>query len=332
MLENLGIVIPGLVRFVTQVGFAVAGAASLWGLVFILESRKSENSDFEKFSGLLVKLFTVSLLIFLVAWFLGALVFYPPDAAGHEGIRIMPEDAHLKAGFRTNFPLVIILAIVGFFNLRLFLRNRNFWNRHSPWLWFSQFLLLSAIAIFAIYTGRFDKYQLFHAFHNWHSILTLGSVVVVDFLFLATTHLHSHKKTFYNFFHLISAFIWIGLGLDFLSNFLILEEGFKLTEQFFFTQTVIAVIIINGALLSGRITEVLQFLARAGKTGRDATLTRLISISGAVSIVSWTTITFVDFFELTLNYWQMFGAYAALIAIAYFVHHMVRFRMEKKIF
>lgn len=332
MLENLGIVIPGLVRFVTQVGFAVAGAVSLWGLVFILESRKSANSDFEKLSELLMKLFFVSLLIFLAGWFSSAFIFYPPDAAGHEGIRLMPEDAHLKAGFRINFPLVIILAIVSFFNLRLFLRNRDWWNRHSPWLWLSQLLLLSAIATFAIYTGSFDKYQLFHAFHNWHSILTLGSVVVVDFLFLATAHLHSHKKTFYDFFHLISAFIWIGLGLDFLSNFLIFEEGFKLTEQFFFTQTVIAVIIINGALLSGRITEVLQFLARAGKAGRDVTLTRLISISGAVSIVSWTTITFVDFFELTPSYWQMFGAYLALIAVAYFIHHSIRSRMEKKIF
>lgn len=316
-----GITLPGLIRFFTQFGFAIAGAVSLWGFIFMLRSRRRGHAHFEKFCAGLVKLYIFGLVLFLVGWALGAFVFYPSAAAAHEGIRLLAPDDFIQNGFRMNLPLVILLLVASFLNLRGFFRGRKSWNRYSAWLWLLQFLVLTGISVFTIFTGSFDRYQLFHAFHNWHSILTLGTVLVVDFLVLATKSFKGNKDL-YDFFHVMSSLIWVGLGLDFLSNLLIFEEGFVLTPQFFFSQTVVAILILNGALLSGRITDAL------GKWFRSKMI-NLIYFSGAVSITSWLSITFVDFFRLTLVYWQLMSIYVLAIAAAYCVHHFSHRFLER---
>ena len=146
----------------------------------------------------------------------------------------------------------------------------------------------------------------------------------MDYLFLATFRLHSHKKSLYEFFPIISLFIWIGFSIDFLSNFLIFEEAFHINDQFLFIQTVVAVIIFNGAILSGRINEILiHFSQLIEQKLVDPALQRIIRISGSVSIVSWLAITFVDFFEFTLKYWQFLGIYMLVIVLAYTAHNIL---------
>lgn len=326
-----GITIAGLVRFFTQASFAVSAAASLWVFVFLLKSRRTGGASFEKFAELLTKLFIGTFLLFLAGWITGAFYLYPPDAFAHEGIRIIPLASYIQNGFQANLPLVMLLLVAAILNLGLFCNNKSSWKRLSPVLWLLQFLLLTAISFFTIFNGTFGREQLFFFLHNWHSILTFGGVVIVDFLFLATAAARDHRKALYDFFFVISAFIWLGLGLDFLSNLPIFEEGLKISSQFFFVQTVVAILIINGTLLSGRITEVLKFLASAEKSRRESGLAKLISISGAVSIVSWTTITFVDFFTFDWDYWQFLAIYLVAIFFAYSLYHCFHRGIEQEL-
>lgn len=327
----LGLTFPELIRFFIQFGVAVGGAASLWGAVFSWKGRRSADPVFKKFSELLIWLFLAGFLIFLFNWILGFVFVFAPEAAAHEGIIIYPTIDYVRQGFSANLLPVIFLTFFGLLNAHLFFFYREKWENYSAFLWAAQFLLFSTIASLGIFTGSLDKYQLFFSFHNWHSILTLGSVVVVDYLFLVTFKLHTHKKSLYSFFPIISLFIWIGLGVDFLSNSLIFQEGFHISDQFLFIQTVIAIIIMNGALLSGRINDILiNFNWLEKRELVNPALKRVISVSGSVSIVSWLTITFVDFFRFSLVYWQFLALYAFFILTAYIVHDVIESQLLQK--
>ncbi len=320
----LGVTFPELVRFFIQFGLAVGGGASLWGAVFSWESRKSADPIFGKFSELLVWLFLAGFLIFLFNWLLGFIFVFAPEAAAHEGIIIYPTVDYIRQGFSINLLPVSILIFLGALNAHLYFFYRKKWADCAVFLWGGQFLIFSAIAALGVFTGSLNEQQLFFSFHSWHSILTLGSVMVVDYLFLATFKMHTHKKSLYSFFPIISLFIWIGLGVDFLSNLLIFEEGFRISDQFLFIQTVIAIIIVNGAVLSGRINDILiNFNWLEDKELVNPALKKIISVSGSVSIISWLTITFVDFFEFPLAYWQFFSLYAFFILTAYLVHDII---------
>ena len=302
----------------------------MWGFVFSLKSRHSTGRIFKKFSELLIWLFIAGFFIFLFSWLVGFTFVFAPEAAAHEGIIIYPTADYIRSGFAANLLPVIFLIFFGITNVHLYFFYREKWDAYSAFLWGAQFLLFSAIASLSIFTGSLDKQQLFFSFHNWHSILTLGSVVVVDYLFLVTFKLHTHKKSLYSFFPIISLFIWIGLGVDFLSNLLIFEEGFRISDQFLFIQTVIAILIINGALLSGRINNLLiHFVSLEKYELVNPTLKRIISVSGSISIVSWLTITFVDFFEFSLHYWQFISFYALLILTAYLVHDIIESQLQR---
>jgi hypothetical protein len=325
-----GVTFPELVRFFIQFGVAVGGAASLWGFVFSWKSQKSADPIFKKFSELLIWLFLGGFLFFLFNWLVGFAFIFVPQAAAHEGIIIYPSLDYIRSGFSANLIPVIFLIFFGITNIHLYFFYREKWDKYSLVLWGAQFLLFSAIASLGVFTGSLDRQQLFFSFHNWHSILTLGSVIVVDYLFLVTFRMHTHKKSLYSFFPIISLFIWIGLGVDFLSNLLIFEEGFRISDQFLFIQTVIAIIITNGAVLSGRINDVLiNFNWLEKRELVNPVLKRVISVSGSISIVSWLTITFVDFFEFPLRYWQFFSLYAFFILTAYLIHDIIESQLQR---
>ncbi len=318
----LGITYPELTRFLIQFGIAVSGAASLWGCVFALKSRKSGEVIYENLSSLLMWLFIAGFLIFTFNWWIGSLFLFVPDIFAHEGIVVRPSVDAVLRGFELNMPLVTLIMLLGILNIHWFFYYKELWKKYASVLWGAQFLLFSAVAALSAAAPDFlSRLQMFFTLHNWHSILTLGSVITVDYLFLATFRLHSHKKFLYAFFPIISLFIWIGLGIDFLSNFLIFEDAFRLDDQFLFIQTIVAIIIINGAILSGRINELLiNFAELAKRELIDPLLKKVIAVSGSVSIVSWLTITFMDFFEFSAKYWQFWGVYLLAVVTAYTIH------------
>ena len=149
-------------------------------------------------------------------------------------------------------------------------------------------------------------------------------MIVVDFLYLRTLQKDSLKRVLYPLFPLMSIFIFIGLGMEFLASLLVFNKSLAITTQFLFNQTVIAIIVLNGVLLAGRINRILINLIKPDRVlllGRS--IKKLLRISASVSIVSWVTVTFIDFFDIPLVYYQFFIVYLLFIGIAYIAKPIV---------
>lgn len=320
----MDIPLPELSRFFSQVSIAAFGAASLWGLVLVAVPSWRDplpREKRERIARILFRLSAVFLLLYLLFWSAGAFLFFAPEAVSHEGIRIIPSEQEIVNGFRVTFPMVALLALLGAFGLFAHLRRKEFFRRFASVFFFLQFALASAILALAVSDGEWGSRQLFFSLHSWHSVLTLGSVIAVDILYFATLRLHDLKAAIYAFFPLVSIFVWVGLGIDFLSVILIAEEAFVVTSQMLFSQTVVGIIILNGAFLASKANDALiRGTSPDGATALDRPTELLFGIAGSVSIASWTTITFVDFFTFAVGYGTLLVAYALVVVAAYLAH------------
>ena len=165
--------------------------------------------------------------------------------------------------------------------------------------------------------------------HSFHSIFTLGTVLILDFLFLLSRPSDLLRQHIFPLFPTISKVIWVGLAIDFLSVSLVFQEALRLTPKFFFMQTVIAILILNGIWLGGPIARKLMHSMTEGGEAMTRRWMNIASIAGGLSVSSWGTITFMDSFEnLPFAYWQYALGYLALIAIL-FLGHVVMERFTK---
>ena len=310
-----------------QSAAAVAGATALWCLIFSIKARRNSAPEKEHFYALmrlLTPLFWASLIVFLVGWWIAALIFFPPDLFAHGGVVEKSVYEYIKNGFNFNFIWVLLISIVGFAGIWTHIHKKEIFQKYAIPFFLSQFVLLSIVLLFSVFTESFDKEQIVFSLHNWHSIITLGTVIVVDFLYLRTLQKDSLKRVLYPLFPLMSIFIFIGLGTEFLASLLVFNKSLIITAQFLFNQTVIAIIVLNGVLLAGRINRILINLIKPDRVlllGRS--LKKLLRISASVSIVSWVTVTFIDFFDIPLVYYQFFIVYLLFIGIAYIAKPIV---------
>lgn len=323
--------ITNIIRFLTQVSLAVAGAACLWGYVF---SRKSAGGgkNKEKFwdlsSGLFL-LFAASFIPFVFGWWFLALFAYPTFTFGHEGIVHTTQD-FIQGGFYASWPLVVLATIIGFFGIYAFKNKAKYFRKVAHKFFAVQFLLLSIILAFASYTDSLGKFQVSYMLHNWHSIITLGTVVVVDFLFLYTLNNNHLKRLLYPAYPVMSAFIWLGLGMEFVSSGIFYGFNPMRNTQFIFNQVVLAIIILNGALLSVYLNNAFISLIKKTRVSKPGeALEEIARISGSVSIISWLTITFLDFTRIHLDLNYLFAVYLGLIAMAYLFKPMAEKAVAK---
>lgn len=311
-----------VLRFFLQVSIAVGGAASLWAFVLAYRAQRAKNTkDREAFLGAaysVMPLFILVFFSFLLLWWFGFLVAYPQESLAHEGIVQGTFGQYIINGFQFNIFFVVALMLTGVSGIWLYWRKPKSFARFAALFYLSQFVLFSLISLFFIFTKELDRQQFVFFLHNWHSILTIGTVVTVEFLYLTSMRSRAIQRVLYPLFPTISLFIWLGLGLEFVGSFLSFEGYFPQTTQFIFNQVIIAIIIINGALLSGRINDALINLVRRGKEmSLTPRLRRVAQISGAVSIVSWTTVTFLDFFDFSVSLGHFFIFYLTAILLVF---------------
>ena len=318
-----GITFLELVRFFMQVGLALAGAAALWGLIIAWRMPRLGIRDrvgSEVLVYFLGRLFGLGFSLFLASWLLAFFSVFIPSVFAHEGITIrnIPA-AFIQDGFTVSFPVLLVATAIAAAGFLLFWERRELFLRFSKEFFLSAFLLVSVLMYLVTYTGGFGRDQMFYFFHNWHSILTLGTVLVVDSLYISTKRHEACRRVLYRVFPWMSAAIWIGLGIDFINNTLIFDQHDWALPVFLYTQIIVAIIVINGTLLSRRINEALiKLIGADGRVGEfGKTTERIVSFSGAVSIVSWLTITFSDGFTLTVPAWAYFGLWGLLIGIVY---------------
>lgn len=318
-----GIELPDLIRFFMQVSAAVVGAASLWGFVFL----HRKNRDLAK---IVFRIFLAGLVAFLASWFFVYSFYTAQNAFAHEGIVLEVTSNYVAQGLNLTWPIVFLIASLGLLFFTLAGRRKgDLFLKYGKALFFSEFLLISAFLSFSIFSGSFDRDQLFHSLHGWHSIFTLGTIITIDALYMMTLKNSDLKRVLYRFFPIMSAVIWVGLGIDFASVGLIIGEPvINITNAFLFNQTVVAIIVINGALLSGRMNNFLISLIKSDKVHNlSRKMGFVFGLSGSVSIVSWLTITFIDFHEITLSYVQLFAIYMAAISVAFVCSLLIEARI-----
>lgn len=324
-----GIELAGLFRFFIQLNLVLAGATSLWCFVFLHKAKKAsapeQKENWYRLSFGLNRVLIAALLLFIISWWVGSIFVFTPEASGHEGVvhsAAFSKDL-VQKGFQANLPWVSILTIFNAAALLIFFikdgPKKLFWEKAHIFLGVNT-ALLSIILALSAFNGGFNKEQIALVLHNWHSIITLGTVLCVDILFLLTIKSKELKKTLYPFYPIMSAGIWLGLGLDFIASFLLLDNGFPGAEQFIFNQAVVIILILNGALLSVGVNDALIRLVESrGEAEFEGLMDKVVRVSGSVSIVSWVTVTFIDFFVIPLSFVQLGLAYLVLIFIAYLV-------------
>lgn len=321
------------IRFLLQLGLAITGAASLWSIVLYSLGKKTKDNiraeNLGKLANLLLPLFVAGLLLLVGSLVILKNVFYPALSLAHEGIIIRQTDDYIRNGLTVAAPFIFLLAFGGFLTAYLSRVRKEFFSKCNIFFFGSSFVLVSIIAGVILFTGSLNKLQFFYFLHQWHSIFTLGTVIVVDYLFFCTAKHRPLKAVMYPLFPIFSATIWSGLGIDFLSNLLIFPGAFTVNSQFLFIQTVIAVIILNGTLLSQRITDkLIGSVKPKNPLPLSQKVQNILGLSGSISAISWLTITFVDFFSFNLKYRQFLAYYLTAIVLAFVIHWLMNRKLR----
>ena len=315
-----------ILSVLNQLFFAIAGAGALWGAVFSHKLRKAGTGEEVATLFSLVKslLFLVSGFVILggIVWSLKYFIL-PEYLFAHEGIVILPNLLDAGRGVLAGAPIFVLILIMSLWS---FLNFRKYGAKYLPraYVFFvTQFVLIFIIMSISFKTNALDRTQFFFAGHSFHSIFTVGTVIILDFLFFLSHHIPDFRRNLYSIFPTMSKVIWLGLGFDFLSVWLIFHEGFALHDKFYFMQTLIAIIILNGAILSGPLTDIFkQLMKKEGAVSDMPHKIHLIAgISGCISISSWLSITVIDgFSRVPFSYSTMMFAYLAIILSACLVH------------
>ena len=233
-----------VVLFLKQIGLAVVGASALWGFVFLIVR---ERINHEKRCLVLQWISERLLIPLLIGTALAALSSFAfslmARAYAHEGVALAPTMDAIYRAFDIFSPLSLVWVVVTIGGFILLKSRPLVFHRNLKIFYVTQFILVSILISFPAWTGSFGKLQWFFIGHGFHSIFTVGTVIVLDFLFLISKSSPILKQHIYPLFFTMSKVIWIGLGIEFLSGLLVYSEAFALTPKFFFMQTLIGIII-----------------------------------------------------------------------------------------
>jgi len=308
-----GIQFMDLVRLSQQLSLALVGAAGLWGFIFWW---KGYGELVEKMR---VVLFASGALFF-VSW-VAASIINPEILYAHEGISRAVSDERVAGAYTvTSFfvgPMVLLMAM---YLGRI--KKQITKDRYEGGILIGFFVLVSALMAMSAFTdSEVFSDALFDFGHSWHSILTVATVLIIDYLFFVSYRRDHLKRMFFPFLPIMSLAIWVGLAIDFLSVQLIFRESIALTEKFFFVQTLIGIIILNGVFLSGPIARKLRSRIMPDRILPTPEKWHLwMGIAGSISIVSWLSITALDFFPgLTLGYGALLALYTAALVVVYII-------------
>lgn len=307
--------------FFRQLGLALAGACAFWGSAFLIFSRSSNaqrpTALWQGVAQKLLLLFFPGLLLYSISWAVIAGTQCVFCLNAHEGISIAESAPRVALVMQKQFSLYAALVVLGTFGFISWLRKPRFFLSNLAWFYGAYFFLISIIFLYPWAPLDSLRQNVAIALHNFHSIFTLGSVILVDFLFIALRF--NLRPYLQKIFPLITLGIWGGLGLDFINSGLIFNEEFQPTDKVLFMQILIGILIVNGVILSGPLARaIISFEQRMGTSPLSTRLFNSIGISGSISLATWISITALDGFRtLTLGYFELLTLYIAFIAFLF---------------
>ncbi len=293
-----------LIVFFEQLGLALCGAACLWGIFFSVNAEGAKEEGKKKiFNTITQKLFipfTFGFVLSTLVWLLR--IFSRTDFAERHTYRVFSNLSLMSRYALQSIPviwIVFILLSLAFILFSLFGKQR------FPHL-IRSFYLVSFILVFILIsfpTGilNFDNDHLFFIKHGFPLIFTIGTVMIVDFLFFFTRSSLRAKRVIFPYFTTLNKFVWIGLGIHFFTDWVNAGQ-IVLSPLFYFVQIVTGIIIINGMLFTGPLTEVLISGVSERRVKPLERKWGIISgISGVVSFSSWTTLIIATLLPSTLG-------------------------------
>lgn len=317
-----------LLSFFRHIGLAVVAASAFWGLILLRGARRTEDLEKKEVCSHLSQKILVPLgsgaAVSIAAWILTFLI-NPVVTTAHGGVDLNTQAYEPIVGFGAISFLFFLLAVVSVVGFRWYRKNREKFERRIRGFYLSELVIASILISVPTWTGNFGTEQLFLLGHSFHSILTVGTVIVLDFIFFATESVARIKRQLYPLLPTVSKVIWIGLGIGFLSEFLIFSESLVLTPKFFFMQTVIAILIMNGAFLAGPMNRKLMESVKGGNVRKlSPKWIKIEGFAGVISISSWGTITFLDFLKgLTVSYGHLAVFYIGLLIVVYGIYVLI---------
>jgi len=314
-----GFELVSFAAFLKQLGLALAGACGIWGAVFAYRSEQADEQTAGVIDGWIAsKLFYLlygGILTAAIGW-VWQLSLYDLYVFAHEGITIKEEADQVIAALDTLTPLFWLWILVSLLGLVFVRCCKDMWVEYLKEFYIVQFLFAGALISFPALTGQINAVQFFFFGHSFHSILTVGTVLVLDLLFLISKPTDILKQHIYPIMPTLSKVIWIGLGIEFISTWVVFEQAIAVTDKFLFMQTVIGILIINGVLLAGPVLRRLLHSIERDGHALQWRWQRIADVAGAISITSWMSITFVDFFDnLTFTYGEYIAIYVGIIAV-----------------
>ncbi|MEX2369117.1 MAG: hypothetical protein WD552_01855, partial [Candidatus Paceibacterota bacterium] len=215
--------------FGKQLGIALAGAAALWGFIFSLKDfHCGKDTKCVIYDWIAVRI----LPLFLVGFGIGVISYVglilTIKVAAHEGIAYAPTVPEIAASFPV---LTLLFAVLGAITLLALSLPSKGDDSYANWItsfYGLAFVLCFFITAFPAWRGVLDGQQLFYAGHGFHSIFTVGSVLVLDYLFILSKRAKLLQQHVFALFPTISAVVWFGLAFDFASALLIMD-GFEPT-------------------------------------------------------------------------------------------------------
>lgn len=322
------------IGFVRQLGIAVSGAASLWALVFILKARSTKSNVsrviFHWVAHRLTYLIYGGAAVAMAGW-ITLRIYATPSAHAHEGVSLAATLPEILSALALTTPVFVFWLAAVLLSIVLQFGSQRIFHDLAPFLFGLHFLIATFLISSApAWTGEFSNEKVFFILHNFHSILTLGTVLILDYLFLSIKSSVILQRHVFPLFPWISKVIWIGLGLDFLSVAFIFPEAVSLDARFFFAQTIVGVLIINGVILAGPLTRKILDTLKHGIESMQKRWRMVADVSGTISITSWSAITFVDFFHsLEFSYGELMGIYGSML-IVLFVLHLIWERWDRE--
>lgn len=321
----LGNEIVAGIFFVQQAGLALAGAAALWGIFFFLNARNSREEGKKKacimIASRLLFPWNLGVSISLAAWIIKiATSFAYPELYSSAG-GVLQFSAVTGMAVFPIWAILVALAITGF--VLADMNEEKFISRVNIFYTVAFIVVFIAIS-FPTGIGRLDIDRLFFIKNGFPLIFTLGTVIVLDFIFFFTRGSLRAKRQIYPFLPTLNKLVWVGLGIFIVVDGGLFSQPF-LSSHFFFIQTLVGILIVNGMLFTGPLMEklIIGVSDRQVKPLEEIWVT-ISNISSVITFSCWTSITYITFFHsFNIGFWTLFIIFAAKTAAVYGIYLII---------
>ena len=167
-----------------------------------------------------------------------------------------------------------------------------------------------------------DQKTIYLILHLFGAVLGAGGAYMSDLMYISATKDRILEKTEVTFLRLGSRMVWIGLALSFVSGLLLFSldvDKYIHSSKFLVKMAIVLVLVINGVIFHVIHTPILERAINMPlKASKEFTKrSKFIYISGAISIVSWTSALILGSLRgISYSFVQGFGIYVAIVLVA----------------